>query len=119
MLSNRAYLNPLKANDPAPGVSAPRARLYAYLRLGLGLTLVPLFMAAATFVSAHLPALRTMGERIEAYGLRPSAIYYTDYEASGDAAALIRSSLEYSPQAMAAPSSQKRDDPKRNNQVLK
>ncbi|MFZ1987279.1 MAG: hypothetical protein WAU91_22910 [Desulfatitalea sp.] len=97
MPSKRAHLNALREDRLAPGASAPRAGLRAYARLLLGLVIVALFMIAATLFSARLPALRTMGERIDAYNLRPSAIYYTDYEASGDAAALIRSSLEYPP----------------------
>jgi hypothetical protein len=91
----QSHLTP--ANRPASGGTPSRARIGAYLRLAFGLILVALFMSVATFLNARSPALRTLAERIDAYGLRPSAIYYTDYEASGDAAALIRSSLEYSP----------------------
>jgi hypothetical protein len=104
MPSNRVPLNATSADLPAPGALAPGAGLRAYARLLLCLVLIALFMIAATLFSARVPALRTMAERIDTYDLRPSAIYYTDYEASGDAAALIRSSLEYSPRPRVEPS---------------
>ncbi|RJQ75560.1 MAG: hypothetical protein C4519_15580 [Desulfobacteraceae bacterium] len=82
---------------PAREASAPRAGLLAWIKLLIGAALVVLFLAASHLVGQHVPLLKAWAKRVDAYDLRPSAIYYTDYEASGDAESLIRSSLEYAP----------------------
>lgn len=77
--------------------SGPRATAVAWLKLLLGMVLLALFFAACSFVCQRLPLLRAWGRSVDAYDLRPSAIYYTDYEASGEAELTIRNSLDYPP----------------------
>jgi hypothetical protein len=65
--------------------------------LALGIILLALFLTAATLFSAQVPALVTMADRIEAYDLRPAAIYYTDHNAAAEGEAYIHDRLAYPP----------------------
>ncbi len=82
----------------ACGTPVPRAAVInPWLKLLMGMIGFVLFLAGLGYVSERLPAWQEQQALIRYYDLRPSAIYYTDYEVSADAAALIRSSLEYVP----------------------
>jgi len=86
------------AIHPACEAEAKQAGLHPYLKLLIGILMILFFIFGLGSLSQFLPGAKRMALVIDEYNLRPTAIYYTDAEEFGEAAAIIRNSLEYPPQ---------------------
>ena len=82
---------------PACGALAPQAGAHPWLRLAIGIVLVLAFIFGIGSLAQRIPGARHMAQVVDDYDLRPSAIYYTDFEASAEASESIRDSLDYTP----------------------
>ena len=68
-----------------------------WLKLCIGFALILFFMFGIGSLSKFIPGARRMGQVIEEYDIRATAIYYTDFDESYEGSESIRHSLEYTP----------------------
>lgn len=68
-----------------------------WLKLFFGVALVILFMFGAGWLGSKVPGAERMAEVIDTHNLRPTAIFYTDFDAPYEGSAHIRDALMYPP----------------------
>jgi len=91
-------------NITPPGGSAdPPGGMNRWLKLFIGVALILFFMFGIGSLSKFIPGARRMGQVIEAYNIRATAVYYTDFDESYEGSESIRHSLEYTPRAQELP----------------
>ncbi len=73
------------------------AEINPWLKLAMGIVLILFCIFGIGRISRRIPGADRMAQVIDDYDLRPSAIFYTDFEASAEGAEYIRHSLEYTP----------------------
>jgi hypothetical protein len=83
----RSAILPGGPADP-PGLTNP------WLKLSIGFALILFFIFGIGSLSKFIPGARRMGEVIEEYNLRATAVYYTDFDESYNGSEYIRHSLE-------------------------
>lgn len=86
-------------NQPAMGEGRAGAGKNPWLKLAMGIVLILLFIFGFGRISRRIPGADRMARVIDDYDLRPSAIFYTDFEAPAESAEYIRHSLEYAPRS--------------------
>jgi len=89
--------HPSNPTLPLGRASARPSRPQAWLQLIAGILLVLLFVFGFGRLSLLIPGAERMGQVIEKHQLRATAIYYTDFDTSAEAAESIRHSLTYPP----------------------
>jgi len=82
---------------PACAAETPQAGVRPWLKLIIGIALIPVFIFGVGSLAQRIPGARHMAQVVDDYDLRPSAIYYTDFEASAEGSERIRDSLDYAP----------------------
>lgn len=85
------------------GSSDPPRDPKAWLWLAVGLVLIIIFMFVMEPFKKIFPGMETMSAFIEERGIRATALYYTDIDEFGEAAASLRNTLEYSPASVQRP----------------
>jgi hypothetical protein len=82
---------------PACAAETPQAGVRPWLKLIIGIALILAFIFGIGSLAQRIPGARHMANVIDDHDLRPSAIYYTDFEASAEGSESIRDSLDYTP----------------------
>jgi hypothetical protein len=85
-------------NSTFPGGSAdPTGGLRAWVHLLLALAAVLVFMFVIAPAGLKLPGFKSMSALIAEKNIRATALYYTDIDEFGEAAATLRNNREYTP----------------------
>ena len=90
-------MNESRTTSPFGGPPGPPKGLNPWLKLALGFALILFFIFGVGSLSKLIPGARRMGEVIEHYDIRATAVWYTDFEASAEGSERIRDSLDYPP----------------------
>jgi hypothetical protein len=98
MRNNRPHLDA----SPDGRASARPRRLFAWMQLAAGVLLVLLFIILFGQLSRFVPGAEHLGQVVESHQLRATAIFYTDFDTSAEAAESIRHSLAYPPRPSTA-----------------
>jgi len=85
--------------QPVGGPSGPPTGLNPWLKLVIGFGLIWFCIFTFGSLSKFIPGARRMGEVIEEYNIRATAVYYTDFEEPAEGSERIRDSLDYTPHA--------------------
>ncbi len=82
---------------PGGGSADPPGGLWAWVRLLLALAAVLVFMFVIAPAGLKLPGFQSMSALIAEKNIRATALYYTDIDEFGEAAATLRNNREYTP----------------------
>ncbi len=82
---------------PFGGPAGPPKGMNPWLKLVIGFALILFFIFGIGSLSKFIPGARRMGQVIEEYNIRATAVYYTDFEEPAEGSERIRDSLEYTP----------------------
>lgn len=74
---------------------SPRSPFIQWLKLFIGFAAVLAFIFGVGRLASYAPGADRMARAIDEHGIRATAIYYTDFEASAEGSEYIRHSLEY------------------------
>jgi hypothetical protein len=81
-----------------PKKPRPHIRGWAWLKLGIGIVILALFVYGLAPLGLKLPGISTISRFAKQNDIKVTAIYYTDIEEFSQAETDLRNQLNYSPE---------------------